>query len=236
MAGQSLTRNANYIVTIRKGTGNFIVQANASAKLSIQIENRWVNILEALGFSSSSSNPLGSFIANTANAAQIFSGSNFLPNIATTHVWRGSSGIELSLQLRFDAWEDAGQDVLLPVQKLIAMFAPYRKDGSLSLPGVNVNYGQWFLHPPGPTPAEYITGGASGKMITVSLGKVMVINGLIPTTLQWEFEERFTKEGAPVCALVTVGFISYALPTADELLGMFNQQLVTAQQAAVLNQ
>jgi hypothetical protein len=221
----ALTNNQVYLVTIRKGSGGDLIQANAMSKLGLMIENRWVNVLEALGFSGSSGGLLG-LAADAANAGQIFTGSNFLPNLATTQVWRGSGGIELELQMRFDAWDDPVKDVLKPVQSLIQLFAPYRGDGDFSIPGVDVQYGSWFLHPPGPTPKEYISGEANDKLITVTLGKVMHIGNLVPVRFQWEFEERYVKEGDPVCALVTASFMSYSLPDRNELLAMFFRQAV----------
>lgn len=237
----SITKNSNYITLITRGDGQQ-VQANANAKLGIRIDNRWVNIMEALGFSGDGSTELGRTAAATFNSFQIFSGNNFLPEIATSHVWRGSNGIELQLQLRFDAWDDAAKDVLEPVQRLISWFMPTRSGiggqlGSAIVGGINAGIrrfggqnapqmsGQFFLNPPGPTPYDYITGNTS-KMFMVSLGNVMIIDDLIPTILEWEFEERFTKEGAPVAANVTTGFMSYTVPTADKVLGWFNNQLV----------
>jgi hypothetical protein len=217
------------------------VQANANAKLGIRIDNRWVNIMEALGFSGDGSSELGRMAASAFNSFQIFSGNNFLPEIATSHVWRGSNGVELSLNLRFDAWDDASKDVLLPVQRLISWFMPTRSGlggalGESIVSGINAGLngvggapvtGQFFLNPPGPTPYDYLRGDKS-KMFTVTLGKVMIIDELIPTQLEWEFEERFTKEGLPVAANVTVGFMNYTIPTAEKVLSWFTTQLVSA--------
>lgn len=229
----ALTSNNNYLVTITKGRDVQSVQANAQAKLTLQISNKWVNIMEALGLSGDSAGPVGKLLGNAASAAQIFSGSNFLPVLATTHVWRGSEGIEIALQLRFDAWDDAGKDVLLPVQKLITMFAPTRGNGNLfgagsilSNLGLNPNIGQMFLHPPGPTPFEYLNGSSGDHTITLGLGRVMNISNLIPTQLSWEFEERYTAEGDPICALVTVGFVTYTLPSQSDIMSYFKRQMV----------
>jgi hypothetical protein len=238
----SITKNPNYITLITRGDGQQI-QANASSKLGIRIDNRWVNIMEALGFSGDGGTELGRMAAAAFNSFQIFTGNNFLPEIATSHVWRGSNGIELQLNLRFDAWDDASKDVMLPVQRLISWFMPTRSGiggalGNTIVNGINSGIrqlggqnapqmsGQFFLNPPGPTPYDYITGNTS-KLFMVTLGNVMIIDDLIPTTLEWEFEERFTKEGMPVAANVTAGFMSYTVPTADKVLGWFNTQLVT---------
>lgn len=237
----SITKNANYITLITRGDGQQ-VQANANAKLGIRIDNRWVNIMEALGFSGDGSTELGRMAAAAFNSFQIFSGNNFLPEIATSHVWRGSNGIELQLQLRFDGWDDPAKDVLEPVQRLISWFMPTRSGiggqlGNSVVGGINAGIrrfggqnapqmsGQFFLNPPGPTPYDYITGNTS-KMFMVSLGNVMIIDDLIPTVLEWEFEERFAEDGSPMAANVTTGFMSYTVPTADKVLGWFNNQLI----------
>lgn len=231
---QYLSQNGNYIVQIRREWGGHNISANAQAKLQIQVNNQWVNILQALGFSGSSSNPITKLIGDSINALQLFSGNNFLPEIATSHVWRGSNGIEIQLVLRFDAVNDAFEDVVKPTKSLIAMYMPRRDDSatisgaldslSSALPGLDKLSGlvkSSFLNPPGPTPYEYATGSAARKMISVMLGKALLIPKLIPTALAWEFENRFTDEGHPVAAQVTCGFISYTTPDANDVLGYF---------------
>jgi hypothetical protein len=232
----SLSDNTSYLVTVMKGAssspgaepGANKVTANAMAKLNIEIQNHWVNIMEALGISTESG---GGLIKGIIDGAQIFTGTNFLPNIFTSHVWRGSNGLEISLQMRFDAWDDAGQDVLLPLQKLIAMFMPTRAgsgggSGILGALGITESL---FLHPPGPTPYEYLHGDTS-NMFTVQLGNFMRIDNLIPTSIRWECEERYVGESGqdPIAAMVTLGFISYTIPTGPDVLKYFMHQLVTS--------
>lgn len=242
---QSLTTNPNYLVEIRKGAGNArtaraggiggtnSVVANAQAKLSIQIQNQWVNVLQALGMSGDSSST-GSVIFNLAT---LFTGNNFLPQLATSHVWRGSNGLEISLDLRFDAVNNALQDVVDPVKRLITFWSPTRggPEGKISEWFVGLVPDEYkgvisdsFLHPPGPTPYEYLDGLASResstyqqKLLTVAIGRALIVTDLIPTQLMWEFEERFTKEGYPISAHVQANFISYVTPAQDEILKYF---------------
>jgi hypothetical protein len=49
----------------------------------------------------------------------------------------------------------------------------------------------------------------------------MTITNLIPVNFGWEFENRFVKSGNPICALVTASFMSFTLPTQDEILAYF---------------
>jgi len=229
-----LSKNSNYIVQIRRTWGGHNISANAQAKLQIQVNNQWVNILQALGFSGASSNPISQLIGSSINALQIFSGNNFLPEIATSHVWRGSNGIEIQLVLRFDAVNDAYEDVVKPTKSLIAMYMP-RRGGAANargildsvagaLPGLEGLTGtikSAFLEPPGPTPYEYATGAAADKLVSVMLGKALLIPKLIPTALAWEFENRFTDEGHPIAAQVTCGFMSYTTPDSNDVLSYF---------------
>jgi hypothetical protein len=127
----------------------------------------------------------------------------------TSHVWRNSSGIELTLDMRFDAWSDSATDVLNPLEKLVAMYSPIR-DGL-------------FLQPPGPTPAQYFSNNLQ-MMITVMIGNALTIDNLIPTTLGWEFENRFDTNGNPMCALVQANFISYVIPSMTDILKYFKNQ------------
>jgi hypothetical protein len=219
-SSESITTNKNYLVRVSQGgagSGLNIV-ANATAKLSLQIENHWVNIMEALGFSLDMGF-VGQAISSAVNAGQIITGNNFLPTWATSHVWRGSSGIEVSLDMRFDAWVSSATDVVLPVKQLVRMFSPTRSN----LGGKASSSGN-FLHPPGPTPWEYFIGGdpnVAVGTITIVLGNALTITNLIPVALHWEFENRFDASGAPITALVNATFMSFTLPTQEDVLAFF---------------
>lgn len=245
MASQSITDNPNYIVTISRGGaggekfGNLKITANAAAKLNLSIDNRWVNVLEALGVSGD-----GGIASSIFNAAQLATGENLVPVIATAHVWRASSGIEITLEMRFDAYDDAATDVLKPVETIIAMFSPVRggsagamgslMGGLTTMFGASSQVSSWmqgqFLKPPGPTPASYIKSMAiDGKKtdpmaVTVILGKVLTITNLIPTKLSWEFENRFTEKGDPICAIVSASFMSYTIPALDDIMKFFQNR------------
>ena len=234
MTSQSLTTNPNYLVTISRGGaggegfGNLSIVANAAAKLSLAVDNRWVTVMEALGLSGE-----GGMFSSIFNAAQLATGENLAPVILSAHVWRSSSGIEISLEMRFDAYNDPVTDVLKPVETLIAMFSPVRGGtsgviGTLSsimekvgVPAAAVANNQ-FLQPPGPTPASYLLSkGNDPKAITVTLGKVLTITNLIPLKLSWEFENRFTSSGDPICAVVSASFMSYTIPALDDIMKFF---------------
>lgn len=231
----ALTDNTNYRVTIQQGgasgsglTGGSTVIANATAKLRLQIENKWENIIEALGLDSGIA---GGFTTGVVTGTQLVTGSNYLPIWATSHVWRGSSGIEVTLEMRFDAWSDAAKDVIQPIANLVKMFSPTAGPNATlsgiiaSIPGLsqfannsNVNN---FLAPPGPTPYDQYKGTASSKTITVQIGNALRVTNLIPVNLGWEFENRFVQTGNPICALVTASFMSFTLPTQADILAFF---------------
>ena len=228
----SVTHDEIYQIDIRRG--GYEVVANAGAKLSIQINNQWVNVLQALGFSGDGE---GGMISNAINGFQIFSGNNFLPKIFTSHVWRGSNGLEFSLALRFDAWDDARQDVVAPMIKLVQMFMPTRGGDNAALSkiiaGIEVGdasgvasnlsalVGNQFLHPPGPTPWEMLTGQSANYLVNLRVGKVWTLTDLIPTSFSMEFEDRYTKDGDPVCATTTLGFQSFQTPDSNDVAGYF---------------
>ena len=78
-----------------------------------------------------------------------------------------------------------------------------------------------FLAPPGPTPYEYFMGQAGNKTISVTIGNALRVTNLIPVNLGWEFENRFVNSGAPICALVTASFMSFTIPTQEEIIAYF---------------
>ncbi len=216
----SVTDDPIYRIMIARN--GISVVANAGAKLSFNINNQWINVMQALGLGTEGTD---SMLSKAINGFQIFSGNNFLPKIATSHVWRGSNGLEIQLQLRFDAWDDARKDVLKPVQDLIRIFMPNRSgksEGALdSLASIKSLIGNQFLKPPGPTPYETLSGNWKSKAVTLIVGKVWKLDDLIPTTFALEFEDRYTKEGDPICAKVTVGFMSFMTPDQDDVVGYF---------------
>jgi hypothetical protein len=234
----SLSQNPNYIVGVSRGSGSLSIQANATAKFSIAIENRWVNILEALGISTDGGGGLAStFVA----AAQLADGANLVPTIATSHVWRGSSGIEVTLDMRFDAFNDPVADVLTPVETLLAMFSPVRGGGGIaSIVNAGISAligsgslagGNQFLQPPGPTPYSFIqsgglTGGIDPMSITILIGQTLTIKNMIPTTIRVEMENRFDSSGNPMCMFVQASFISYTVPALNDILALFNNSSV----------
>jgi hypothetical protein len=251
---QAVTDNSNYKVTIQQGGASGVnnssgqgvtVVANATANLRLQIENRWVNILEALGLDSISGGFVGKLVSDIAVGAQIVSGANFLPTWATSHVWRGSSGIEITLEMRFDAWTDAQKDVIEPVKSLVKIFSPIA--GPLNnaaiggaLAGIGGALGTMlsgfststdnFLRPPGPTPYEYFKNGfktPAPNTITIHIGNALTITNLIPVNLGWEFENRFVQSGNPVCARISASFISFTLPTQKDILAFFTNRANT---------
>lgn len=230
---RNLTDNINYLVNIRRDEGNHNITANAQAVVQMNINNSWVNLLQALGFSGDSGGIVGA-IGNGINALQIFSGNTFLPEIATSQVWRGSQGLEIQTVMRFDAVNDAQLEVVDPIKSLISMYMPKRSGGMLggtlqnllqnvfpnvaSLAGNN----NMFLEPPGPTPMEFLTGSAVRKLVTITIGRNLVITGMIPTQLQYEMAQRYDKNGLPISAQATCSFISYTIPDRDKVLSFFN--------------
>jgi hypothetical protein len=241
----ALTQNPNYLVSISRGAAgsNLTVKANATAKFAISIENRWVNILEALGVSTEGGGALSTFVAG----AQLSDGANFVPIIATSHVWRGSSGFEITLDMRFDAFTNSVQDVITPIETLLAMFSPVRGSGANGLvtavgntlntligSGAFANgVANQFLQPPGPTPFSFIqnnglNGGVDPMSITILIGQTLTIKNLIPTTIRLEMENRFDMNGNPVCMYAQASFISYTVPALNDILAIFNNSTATA--------
>ncbi len=232
---QYLSTNPNYLTTVMNGSKQVI--GNSMAKLSIQVQNKWVNIMEAMGFSEGGSG-IGSTVATGVGTAMLATGNNFLPILATSQVWRASTGVELTLDMRFDAVSDPVMDVLFPVQTLISMWMPTRGGatgviGTIAtavgdLLGTGAVGSNSFLHPPGPTPAEFVAAGGNPpgpNTITVMLGSMMVIKNLLPVDLQWEFENRFGADGNPRAAMVRVTMVSFTLPDANEMLSFFTNSV-----------
>ena len=238
-----LSTSQSYLTTVLKGStsvpkapgtpvGGNMVTANSLAKVNFQIQNKWVNILEALGLQSD--NSIAGAVRSAASAAQIISGYSFLPQMFTSHVWRGSTGVDLQLQMRFDAWDDPVADVLTPCQTLLEWFLPYRGDGQTlqsflqgsglgNIPGssqLSQIIGSSFVHPPGPTPYEYVT-GETKDLFAVQIGQLVTVTGLIPTSIGWDFEERYDVNGNPMCGTMTLGFTTYVTPTRDDVVQWF---------------
>ena len=160
--------NPAYMVFIQCPTAGLEVVCDMPETTMLAIQSDWEQRMNGGLFS----NILGGVVGVTgiSPASQEWN---------TRQMWVSTSPIEFSLQLQFDAYSSAYNDVFRPMTALIQLAAPE-------------NIGD-ILFPPGPSRVF-----KDRNAITLSLGKMLTITDGILTAAQGTFDTRMTAEGYPI--------------------------------------
>jgi hypothetical protein len=157
-------------------------------------------------------------------------GGTLITRWTTRRVWMGTEPIEINMKLRFEADEDAYNEVVVPCLSLKKLGLPSQGPkvnlsgpaGMLSTIPANV------LWPPGPNPIIRggIFGYAGGENIEIQVGlgarPFLYFNSVVMKRINVTYANRFTTEGYPVSASVDVTFQTYATLTKDDLEDVFS--------------
>lgn len=150
------------------------------------------------------------------DVAQIASGKVFAPTIATRRKWRGSSPINLTLKLKFEAINDVKKEVLTPCLELQRLVLPS---------GGTTTGEKIMLTPPGPNPfyVDALKNKYGGKRFNQGENVSMDIGGgfikfdqVIIQSVRVVYESRMAAEG-PIGAEAVVEFQTYEMLTRERL-------------------
>jgi hypothetical protein len=150
-------------------------------------------------------------------------------------IWNGSKPLEIRLPMKFVAVNDAFQDVVSPVQRLLKMTLPRR--GAMILPDQISAANTWLkpanlsipqtqmLIPPGPDPFTEV--GLGGKQLTgdridIYFGKIACFRNVIISDVAATFDSRIDVNGKPIAADVDISFQTYEMYTAEDINLAFN--------------
>jgi hypothetical protein len=159
-------------------------------------------------------NPLGDVITDASQAvAQLFRKS-LVSRISSRRIWKGTEPVRISLLLKFEAYERAYTDVVVPNIKL----------QQTALPSGDEKHGQFaLLTPPGPYPYN-LTGDDKnpkteerGENITVQVGNLFTFNRVVVAEINTVYSNKFDNEGYPVSAQTQITFDTYEILTKNML-------------------
>lgn len=193
----------NYLVYIKSDRHNCTVVARAPQELSLSLNSEWDTPLAQNGISS---------VVEVA----IQEGLNLSKQhqYASAQVWSGSSPIEITLDLEFQAEEDPVREVVQPIINLGKMLLPELKGDQGDL---------GFFTPPGPK--VFNKGRQFEDFITVSLGGFMVFKKVIVLSVNPVYNVRdMGVSGLPLRATCSVTFRTYLSLTGSDFASMFQQR------------
>lgn len=184
-----------------------VIKALLQEKISLTTEAEWSPLTAA------------SIVRDVGREVGGWLGRSLVSKFLTRRIWRGTSPLDFTLNLRFEAETDAQREVLSPCKELHRMVLPYR--GSKAL-------GAQFLSPPGPYIGDYAKGGESfwnnpsstfgrGEIIDIQIGGLMLIKRVIVKKVTVEYHPRFAKGGAPMGANVSINFQTFEILTKESL-------------------
>jgi len=227
-----------YLVTItdvlpssyKQGEGKTIViKAAIQEKITTRLESSWSSLSAA------------SYITGAYNSLlQLVAGRSLVSRFASRRIWSGTTPLDFTLSLKFEAINDTSEEVTKPIRELQRMILPYSGrsevagDSTLSsaLHAAGVA-GEFFLAPPGPNPfkiigLEKIRGVSKlhiadeGENITVQIGNLLKLRKVIVKDISVDHNPKFEKGGATISAVATVHFQTFEILTKETLDYMYN--------------
>lgn len=148
-----------------------------------------------------------------AEAMQLISGRALVTKWGSRQIWMGTSPLDFTLNLRFEAVNDPEKEVLAPVRELQRMILPYTRG----------QYGdKRLMLPPGPLATGGIRKGLGishdeGEIISVRIGKLFQMNKVILLEVDKTIMNRWEEGGNPVSANVSIHFQTYEIMTKNSL-------------------
>ena len=174
-----------------------------------------------------------SFLGGLGGLAQILTGRTLVSRFTSRQTWSGTSPLDFSLNLKFEAINDVYREVLHPIIELQRMSLPFSGHGvkSENLEGMDF-LADLFLAPPGPDP--FVIAGKSvresipflknklpqGEIyenITVRVGTLLEFQKVIVKDIQIQIQPKFDRNGIPVEAFAMVHFQTFEIVTKETL-------------------
>jgi hypothetical protein len=143
-------------------------------------------------------------------------GTTFFSRKLTAQEWRGMEPFQLILPLHFFATEDANEEVIEPIKRLLKMSLPMQ---------VGTDSKLFNLRAPGPVPAgssiPLLPGGRGREfqdVINVYLGNFLALKEVFIADIPGvQFSAKLSKDGLPMEGSCTVVFKTVYSPTAQEM-------------------
>jgi hypothetical protein len=163
---------------------------------------------------------------------------SLISKTVSRRVWSGTSPIVMSLNLRFEAVNDADREVVEPCRVLQSLALPSEFSG-FSENESGEREESLLLGPPGPSPfllekyqgdnktiqdatswwGEY----QGGDLIIVELGGFLTFYNVIVSEVSVQVPPKFTRDNRPIGATVHMTFETYEMPTVESLKSAYSR-------------
>jgi len=206
----------NYLITITNR--DWIVKAMLQEDITKRIESNWKPLEDLMPPGAKQNIEMGNVILQTLTKKSLVSA------FTSRRIWSGTTPVELSLTLRFEAYYDEINEVTEPCVALQEMCLPDKgkEKGWLGiLP---------LLEPPGPSPSDLTdtpfnalasTGVGQhlgkGDRILVQIGNLLTFDSVIVHSVVVTEHNRMPESGKPVSATVMLNLQTYEILTKDKL-------------------
>jgi len=206
-------RPANYIESqgtgVYKGTSKYkfkelvVIRGLLQHNIDIKTTAQW-SPLSAANFATKFA----------TEVTQLVTGRALVTKWGSRQVWMGTSPLDFTINLRFEAINDPEKEVLEPCRELQRMILPYTKGKAGDvLP----------MFPPGPLATGGIrawfrgTPQTEGEIISVRIGKLLKMSRVIIRDINHTFMNRFEEGGNPMSANVAIHFQTFEVLTKNSL-------------------
>jgi hypothetical protein len=140
--------------------------------------------------------------------AQVFRQS-LSTRFASRRMWKSTSPVSITLQLKFESVENSWRDVVEPCLRLNKLALP--TDGTLGIGSVKI------LNPPGPSPFTVGNNKFRGEWIDIQVGKYLLFKTVVVETVSVTFNKKLDTDGLPISADVAITFQTYEVITKQTL-------------------
>lgn len=183
-----------------------VVNAWLQEKFAFRVASDWTNVAS-----------MGDF-GVIGDIFRLGTGKTLTTTLTSRRKWIGSTPIEMSFKLKFEAENDIMLEVMKPCFSLQALALPSK--------GITKD---WFLTPPGPNPfyldngvaqSVKLPGGVQpfgpGEEISINIGGFIVFKSVIVKDVNVVFENRMGEVG-PIGASAEILLQTYEMLTREDL-------------------
>jgi len=211
---------SQYKVVIRSDNegangSNFVeVHSVLQEQFSMRVGSRWESLVGSGGL------PLLETLAQAG-----FGKTTVMPWMSRRK-WQGTSPLEISLNLKLEAFTDAEKEVVAPCRFLQQIAIPGYRTDSAALTLTAKASGVYLLTPPGPNPYPW----KRGEIITIEVGDFLTFDKVVPVSVDVKFDPKFTEDGGlPVSAVVSLQFETDEILTKEKVTEIYGGTKVNAQ-------
>lgn len=154
-------------------------------------------------------------------------GTSTQSTVNSRRMWKGTSPLNIQIDLRFEAFEDPLLEVVAPTVRLMGLTLPMRS-------AISIGKMDFFLVPPGPAPfpnavmekAMNIASGkagvaelakSSGEETTIRIGGTMQFERVVLEGANVTWDQRCDANGRPLGSNVSLTFTTWEILTREAL-------------------